>query len=84
MARRTADVLKDVSELELLQAPGLPYIIPKDYASYPRLTGAGRPGRQVLARTCWTLDPRTAHQRLGQPALALHPCLPGAGTRAIS
>lgn len=36
---RTADVLRDVSQLELLQAPGLPYIIPRDYASYPRLTG---------------------------------------------
>lgn len=38
-AFRAADVLRDVSELELLQAPGLPYIIPRDYASYPRLTG---------------------------------------------
>lgn len=36
---RVADVLKDVAELELLQAPGLPYIIPREYASLPHLTG---------------------------------------------
>lgn len=28
---RVADVLKSVAELELLQAPGLPFVLPKDY-----------------------------------------------------
>lgn len=36
---RVAAVLKGVSELELLQAPGLPYILPKEYSNLPRLTG---------------------------------------------
>mmetsp|Transcript_17344 Transcript_17344/g.51914 ORF Transcript_17344/g.51914 Transcript_17344/m.51914 type:complete len:518 (-) Transcript_17344:3244-4797(-) len=36
---RVADVLRDVAELELLQAPGLPYIIPRDYVNLPHLTG---------------------------------------------
>ena len=37
---RAADVLKDVASLELIQAPGLPSIVPKEYDTYPRLTGA--------------------------------------------
>lgn len=37
---RVADVLKDVGELEILQAPGLPYIIPREYADLTHLTGA--------------------------------------------
>lgn len=40
---RVADVLRDVAELELLQAPGLPYIIPRDYVNLPHLTGGPRP-----------------------------------------
>lgn len=40
MSFRVADVLKDVGELEVLQAPGLPYVIPRDYANLPHLTGA--------------------------------------------
>lgn len=38
-AARVATVLADVSALELLQAPGLPFILPRDYAELPRLTG---------------------------------------------
>lgn len=33
------DVLKSVSKLELLQAPGLAFVIPKEYTNLPRLTG---------------------------------------------
>ncbi|KXZ48859.1 hypothetical protein GPECTOR_25g444 [Gonium pectorale] len=36
---RVADALKAVADLELLQAPGLPFLIPKDYRSLPRLVG---------------------------------------------
>lgn len=39
MSRRVADVLKDVGSLEILQAPGLPFILPDQFASLPRLTG---------------------------------------------
>lgn len=39
---RVADVLRDVGELEILQAPGLPSIIPREYADLPHLTG-GKP-----------------------------------------
>lgn len=34
-----ANTLNAVEQLELLQAPGLPYSIPSAYASLPRLTG---------------------------------------------
>ncbi|GMH41914.1 hypothetical protein BSKO_09833 [Bryopsis sp. KO-2023] len=37
--QRVADTLKSVADLELLQAPGLSFIIPRDYATFPRLTG---------------------------------------------
>lgn len=40
VSRRVADVLKDVASLEMLQAPGVPFIIPDQFASLPRLTGA--------------------------------------------
>ena len=40
LSYRAADVLKDVASLELIQAPGLPSIVPKEYDTYPRLTGA--------------------------------------------
>lgn len=33
-------MLKDVGDLEILQAPGLPYIIPKEYGNLTHLTGA--------------------------------------------
>jgi cyclophilin family peptidyl-prolyl cis-trans isomerase len=36
---RVANSLERVAALELLQAPGLPYPIPSQYASLPRLTG---------------------------------------------
>eukprot|EP00197_Chlamydomonas_leiostraca_P002218 CAMPEP_0202859684 /NCGR_PEP_ID=MMETSP1391-20130828/1691_1 /ASSEMBLY_ACC=CAM_ASM_000867 /TAXON_ID=1034604 /ORGANISM="Chlamydomonas leiostraca, Strain SAG 11-49" /LENGTH=376 /DNA_ID=CAMNT_0049538739 /DNA_START=202 /DNA_END=1332 /DNA_ORIENTATION=+ len=36
---RVADALKAISQLELLQAPGLAYSVPKDYAGLPRLVG---------------------------------------------
>ncbi|KAG2432024.1 hypothetical protein HYH02_013094 [Chlamydomonas schloesseri] len=39
VALRVSDSLKAVAELELLQAPGLPFLIPKEYASLPRLVG---------------------------------------------
>ena len=32
-------MLRDVGELEILQAPGLPSIIPREYADLPHLTG---------------------------------------------
>lgn len=41
VSRRVADVLKDVASLEILQAPGVPFIIPDQFASLPRLTGMG-------------------------------------------
>ncbi|GLC36069.1 hypothetical protein PLESTF_000972600 [Pleodorina starrii] len=39
VALRVADALKSVAELELLQAPGLPFLIPKEYGTLPRLVG---------------------------------------------
>ncbi|KAK1284241.1 hypothetical protein QJS10_CPB21g00701 [Acorus calamus] len=33
--------LDRLAELELLQAPGLPFLLPKQYVTYPRLTGRG-------------------------------------------
>ena len=39
VSRRVADVLKDVASLEILQAPGLSFIVPDMFASQPRLTG---------------------------------------------
>lgn len=33
-------MLRDVGELEILQAPGLPYIIPREYTDLTHLTGA--------------------------------------------
>ena len=37
---RVSRVLTKVAQLELLQAPGLPFSIPKEFESLPRLTGA--------------------------------------------
>lgn len=37
--QRVADTLRSVADLELLQAPGLSFIVPRDYAKFPRLTG---------------------------------------------
>lgn len=34
-----ANVLGTVAEIEILQAPGLPYTLPAQYSEYPRLTG---------------------------------------------
>ena len=36
---RVADVLTSLSDLKLLQTPGLPYLIPKAYSGRPRLVG---------------------------------------------
>lgn len=36
---RVANTLEYISALELLQAPGLPFVLPKDYQGLPRLTG---------------------------------------------
>lgn len=38
---RTSDVLRNVAELELLQAPNLSFIPPKSYSSLPQLKGRG-------------------------------------------
>jgi cyclophilin family peptidyl-prolyl cis-trans isomerase len=38
---RTADVLKNVAELELLQAPGVSFVIPRDFTQLPQLKGRG-------------------------------------------
>lgn len=37
---RMSAVLRNVAELELLQAPGLPFSVPRDLACRPALTGA--------------------------------------------
>ena len=37
---RVAKVLRKVSDLELIQAPNLPYTLPREYRSLPHLTGA--------------------------------------------
>ena len=39
VAGRVAKVLRKVSDLELIQAPNLPYTLPKEYRSLPHLTG---------------------------------------------
>ena len=39
MSVRTAEILSNVAELELLQAPGVSFIIPKEYRSLPQLKG---------------------------------------------
>lgn len=36
-----ASSLDNVAELELLQAPGLSFLLPQEYLKYPRLTGRG-------------------------------------------
>eukprot|EP00250_Pteridium_aquilinum_P016844 c23319_g1_i1 orf=434-1741(-) len=36
---RLASSLESVAQLELLQAPGLPFLVPNEYQQYPRLTG---------------------------------------------
>ena len=36
---RAADVLSSVADLQLLQAPGLPYLVPRAYSARPRLAG---------------------------------------------
>eukprot|EP00239_Pterosperma_sp_CCMP1384_P009951 CAMPEP_0197863506 /NCGR_PEP_ID=MMETSP1438-20131217/40995_1 /TAXON_ID=1461541 /ORGANISM="Pterosperma sp., Strain CCMP1384" /LENGTH=383 /DNA_ID=CAMNT_0043481423 /DNA_START=257 /DNA_END=1408 /DNA_ORIENTATION=- len=36
---RAADALSSISDLAILQAPGLPYLIPPKYSNLPRLTG---------------------------------------------
>ena len=45
VSRRVADVLKDVASLEILQAPGLSFIVPDQFASQPRLTGEQFPSK---------------------------------------
>lgn len=36
---RLVSSLETVAQIELLQAPGLPYLVPNEYQRYPRLTG---------------------------------------------
>lgn len=36
---RLVSSLETVAQIELLQAPGLPYLVPNEYQQYPRLTG---------------------------------------------
>ena len=36
---RTTDVLRNVAELELIQAPNLSFIPPKSYSNLPQLKG---------------------------------------------
>lgn len=38
-SKRVNKVLGQVAALELIQAPGLPYSIPKEFEKFPRLTG---------------------------------------------
>ena len=66
-ACRAADVLRDVASLELVQAPGLPYIVPRDYDTYPRLTGAlAAPSRSFA----WPSEPSSCKAAL--PACTRH------------
>ena len=48
---RTSDVLRNVAELELLQAPNLSFIPPKSYSSLPQLKG----GHLSLLSLCTTV-----------------------------
>lgn len=41
---RVANALEQVASLELLQAPGLPYQLPRQLAQYPALAGAAVEG----------------------------------------
>jgi hypothetical protein len=45
---RVANTLEHVADLELLQAPGLPYTLPKQYAGLPVLTGGWLYGVHLL------------------------------------
>ncbi len=47
---RTAAALSDVAQLELAQAPGLPFLLPSQYASRPRLVGRAVVELQVERR----------------------------------
>ena len=38
-SQRTADVMRNVAELELIQAPTLSFIPPKSYSNLPQLKG---------------------------------------------
>lgn len=60
LSLHVADLLKSVSQLELLQAPGLSFTIAKEYQNRPRLTG-----RAVVG----TPSPSFTHQH--PPSLAL-------------
>ena len=45
-------MLRDVAELEILQAPGLPSIIPREYADLPHLTGKTLPPQALSWLSC--------------------------------
>ncbi|XP_057964008.1 peptidyl-prolyl cis-trans isomerase CYP37, chloroplastic isoform X2 [Malania oleifera] len=52
-----ASSLETVAELELLQAPGLSFLLPKQYFSYPRLTGRGTVEFTIAKRDGSTFSP---------------------------
>ena len=48
-----ANSLECIAEIELLEAPGLPYAIPSDLRAYPRLTvGSPTSARHPLTAAC--------------------------------
>ena len=55
-------VLRNVAELELLQAPGLPFSVPRDLACRPALTGA------AMSLVCVDPNPNII-QRAARPGL---------------
>ncbi|KAG7669149.1 putative Peptidyl-prolyl cis-trans isomerase CYP37, chloroplastic [Nannochloris sp. 'desiccata'] len=61
---RVYNALEHLSALELLQAPGLPYPIPAQYASLPRLTGRAGPQSRAVLRL--TVDGYTAPLTAGK------------------
>ena len=78
MSVRTAEVLSNVAELELLQAPGVSFIIPKEYRSLPQLKG--EPAMHPVQACFWLAGIYlfqvewfalgTAHERYGMPLTA--------------
>lgn len=51
---RTSDVLRNVAELELIQAPNLSFIPPKSYNSLPQLKGG-----PLCLSGVWSVTPPT-------------------------
>jgi len=68
---RAAGVLRNVAELELLQAPGLPFSVPRDLNCMPALTGApnallGLPASPAVSAWCAVCKCRRTANITGQ------------------